>query len=946
MAAQNNDSPAVILEEALTRFVDECLQGDKPDIDEFVKQYPQCEAQLERKIRDLNEIDFLFDSLIRTDEVEFGATVAPQDLVGQKLVSFDVERVIGQGGMGVVYLARDSKLDRYVAIKSMPTGLLSNSKAQARFKSEAKLLASLNHPNIALIYEIIEDKEGASYLVLEYVPGETLAERIIREPLELEDALSIGGQIAEAVAAAHKKGIVHRDLKPGNIKITQEGRVKVLDFGLAKTYDRDSKDSETAAIQPGRIIGTPAYMSPEQAQGKETDRRTDIWSFGCIMFEMLTGRHPFECGTAKDTLQSIIKRQPDWNLLPESTPTNIRSLLRRCLDKDPNQRLGDFGDVAIEIKETLNKTQTTPTSKLLKAVTIFSAIILIILFAIVLRLLPKNQGVYSSKEIRLVVLPFDNLGPAEDEYFSDGITDEITARLAGIHGLAVISRQSAMQYKKSEKSTKQIASELGVDYILEGTTQCERSSDPNSRVKIRPQLIRVADDRHLWAEIYENDMSKVFRLQSDVAERIAQAMDITLFEKERQTLRSEPTENMEAYVYYLRGNDYTSLLYQNKDNLIIAIEMYETAIELDPNFALAHAKLSHVHSGMYHFRHDRSEERIAMAWKESDIALKLDPELPEAHWARGVYHYWCRLEYDLALKELEIARKSQPNNSRLIATIGHVQRRQGKFEEALANYKRAYELNPQSSIQVGEVASTLRNLRRYQEAEYYYDKAISLAPDEDYFHFVKATLYLVWKGSTVEARAVLDRASQYFKLEDKERFVNLLFDLDIMERNFQGALARLPLKSTKISDSLTAPNSLRYAKIYGYMNKKELANKYYMEAIENLELEFPKDPNNVWFHSAFGIAYAGLGRKDEAIREGKKAVELLPLTKHSAGGFNAAKDLAIIYTMVGEYDEAIDQIEYLLSVPGESSISLLRCYPTWDPLRDHPRFQKLIEQGM
>jgi serine/threonine protein kinase/Flp pilus assembly protein TadD len=944
MAAQNNGNYAVVLQEALTRFVDECLQGSKPDIDEFAGQYPQCETQLKRRIRDLKEIDFLFDSLVHADETEFGATTALQDLVGQKLARFDVERVIGQGGMGVVYLARDTKLDRHVAIKSMPAGLLSSSKAQASFKSEAKLLASLNHPNIAVIYEIIEDQEGASYLILEYVPGETLAERIVREPLKLEDALSIGGQIAEAVSAAHKKGIVHRDLKPGNIKITPEGRVKVLDFGLAKTYDRDSKGCETAAIQSGRVIGTPAYMSPEQAQGKETDHCTDIWSFGCVMYEMLTGRHPFECETAKDTMERIIKSQPDWNLLPESTPSNIRTLLRRCLEKDTNQRLGNIADAVIEINETLNKPQTTLTAKLLRTATIFSAMILIILFAIALRLLPNKQAVSPSKEIRLVVLPFENLGPAEDEYFSDGITDEITARLAGIHGLGVISRQSAMQYKKSEKNAQQIASELGVDYILEGTIQCEHPSDPNSRVKIRPQLIRASNDMHLWAEVYNDDMSKIFSLQSNVAERVVQALNITLLGNEQKSLQSEPTKNMEAYVFYLRGNEYSSRPYQNRDNLVIAIEMYEMAIKLDDQFALAHARLSHAHSGMYKFRHDRSEERLKRAWEESDIALKLDPELPEAHWARGVYHYWCRLEYDLALKELEIARKSQPNNSRFLSTIGYVQRRQGQFEPTLANIKKAFELSPVDYRLAYELGGTLRNLRRYQEAEYYYDKAISLAPNEDLYHFVKATLYLIWKGSTVEARAVLDNASKYFKLEDKERFVNLWFDLDIIERNYQGALARLPLKSTKISDSLTAPNSLRYARIYGYMNKKELADKYYIEAVENLESEFPKDPNNVWFHSALGIAYAGLGHKEKAIREGKKPVELFPYAKHSAVGFNAAKDLAIIYTMVGEYDAAIDQIEYLLSVPGESSISLLRCYPTWDPLRNHPRFKKLIEQ--
>jgi len=347
-----------VLNEAVQEFLASGLRGEEPDLDEFVKQYPDLEGRIRQKVRDCQRVSSLFDSLRETDESDFEATVTGHDLIGQKLAQFEILEMIGRGGMGVVYLARDTKLDRSVAIKSMPAELASDSTARTRFRREAKLLASLNHPNIAVIHEMIEEESG--YLILEYIAGDTLAQRMAREPLKLAEALSIGQQIGEAVSAAHEKGIVHRDLKPGNIKITPDGRVKVLDFGLAKASAREGITEGTTVTQPGRVIGTPAYMSPEQACGKPTDKGSDIWSFGCVLYEMLTGQLPFEGQTATEILARIIEREPDWEVLAQEIPTNIRTLLRRCLEKDPQQRLRDIGDAAIEIRETLSPPTTAP----------------------------------------------------------------------------------------------------------------------------------------------------------------------------------------------------------------------------------------------------------------------------------------------------------------------------------------------------------------------------------------------------------------------------------------------------------------------------------------------------------------------------------------------------------------------------------------------------------
>jgi len=893
MAEQIDDNQERFIKDAVQQFVDAQIEGQQPDLDEFVKKYPEFEHQIRQMIQNVRKIDALFASLTQGEESGSETADESGNLVGQKLGHFEIREMIGRGGMGVVYLARDTKLDRSVAIKSMPAELAGGSTTRTRFRREAKLLASLSHPNIGVIHDIIEQTEGSAYLVLEYVPGQTLAERIAGKPLKLEAALTIGLQVAEAVAAAHENGVVHRDLKPSNIKITPEGKVKVLDFGLAKAVGGEPTEKPTTVTQPGRVIGTPAYMSPEQARGKSTDHRTDIWSFGCLMYEMLSGHPPFESETATEILARIIEREPDWEVLPQETPANIRVLLRRCLEKDQRQRLRDIGDAAIEINETLSLgllTESKPATarvvtigaRLRRMAMIIGAVAIgIILSVIALKLIPQKEIQPSSQEIRLVVLPFENLGSVEDEYFADGITDAITARLAVIHGLGIISRQSSMQYKNTEKGAKQIAQELSVDYILEGTVQRERPSDQTSPVRITPQLIKASDDTHVWAQTYDKQMSQVFRLQSAVAEQVAQALDITLLEPERRALQSRPTENIEAYDYYLRGNDYHNRSYLESDKRI-AIQMYEKAVELDPTFGLAYARLSEGHLDMYWFHYDHSGERLAMAKQAIDKAFQLNPDLPEVCLALGHYYYHGRLDYDRALEQFAIVRKSQPNNSELLSFIGYVQRRQGKFEEALANIKKACELDPLSCHIAYEVALTFELLRKYPEAELYYDRAISLSPDWPMPYAWKAQLYLLWEGSTEKARAVLQEGLENIKSTENFEVVDWLVDIDVLDGNYQEALDRLSLKSEDVDNlNYFIPNAQRYALIYGYMNKNELAKKYYDEARSILETKIREQPEDARLHSALGIAYAGLGRKEDAIREGKLGVELLPVLKLS-----------------------------------------------------------------
>lgn len=952
MAKPTDDRKKNVIIDAVQRFAIAQSQGTEPDIDEFVEQYPGLQSQIKEKIQDMLRTNVLYDSSEQTGEGNSTNEITGHDLIGRKIGNFEIVEIIGRGGMGIVYLARDTKLNRTVAIKSLPGELVGGSTARMRLRREAKLLASLNHPNIAVIHDIIEQEEGAGYLVLEYVPGDTLAQRITRKPLKHQEALLIAQQIAEAISAAHDKGVIHRDLKPGNIKITPDGRVKVLDFGLAKPADDRAVHNDSTITRPGAIIGTPAYMSPEQARGRNTDHRTDIWSFGCMMYEMLSGRLPFEGETATDTLARIIEREPDWNALPQNIPMNISILLRRCMEKNPQQRLGDITNVALEIRETLNAPGLVAPKKSRKFAIMMSVATLIVLSVIASRFIPWRQAQPSSNAIRLAVLPFENLGSVEDEYFADGLTDAITVRLAGIHGLAVISRQSAMQYKKSDKDAQEIGKELNVEYILEGTVQRERPSDPNSRVRVMPQLIRASDDSHVWAQSYDNDMSEVFRVQSDLAERVAKALNVTLLEPERVALAYKPTDNIEAYQYYLRGMKYIFQGYYLEDNLRLAIQMYEKAVQADSRFALAYAHLSRAHLNLYWFYLDRSDERRTQAEEAATKAFELNPDLPEVRLALGHYYYQGELNYDRALKEFEVALESQPNNSEILAFIAFVYRRQGKFERAVDYLKKASEFTPGAAPPFSltdppfNLAETYIYLRRFAEAEEVLDRIISLNPDnpESYWH--KARLYMRWQGRLDKARAILKEALENVKsANNNEEVNNISVRIDTFAERYQEALdQRLSAKDTGYkTQHYFIPKALQCARICMYMKDDKPAKDYFEKARIELEAGKAQHPEDERFRSSLGIVYAGLGRKEDAIREGELAVEMCPVSKDAMRGPHRVEDLARIYVMVGDFNAAIDQIEELLSIPSELSIPLLQLDPAWAPLRNHPRFQKLIE---
>lgn len=543
----------------------------------------------------------------------------------------------------------------------------------------------------------------------------------------------------------------------------------------------------------------------------------------------------------------------------------------------------------------------------------------------------------------IVVLPFDNLGPPEDDYFASGMAEEITSRLAAVRELGVISRMSAMEYDRTGKTTRHIGEDLGVDYVLDGSVRWDRSMEGKSRVRITPQLIQVSDDTHLWSARYDRVIEDIFAVQSDIAEQVIRQLDITLLESEQRALKTKPTDNLEAYQAYLKGIDYLIRPDELEENYRMAVQMFERAVKLDPNFALAFMGLSEALSMLAHYRYDLTEENNSKAKAAADRVLELQPELPEGHMALGFYYYNCHKDYDRALEEMAIAEKDLPNNSRIPEYIGYIRRRQGNFEAAADNLKNAFELNPQAANLPWELGLTYNWLRRYAEAERYYDRSISLAPDNQNPYIYKSMVYQS-QGSLEKARATLEGMPKKTDPQSIYEWHFNWFWQELYERNYQAALELM--LSSDFVEYYTAEKALWAGLAYGLMNEPELARNSYDSArimLEKRAKERPDDP--LYAHSLLGIVYAGLGRKEEAVHKGKLGMELWPVSKDALEGPLYVFLLAIIYVIVGEYDAALDKIEYLLSIPYDLSVPLLRLDPTWDPLRDHPRFKRLLEEN-
>jgi len=546
---------------------------------------------------------------------------------------------------------------------------------------------------------------------------------------------------------------------------------------------------------------------------------------------------------------------------------------------------------------------------------------IVILAAVWYAFFRAGESQLTSERKMLVVLPFENLGPPEQAYFAAGMTEEITSRLAAVRELGVISRTSAVQYNRTGKTIKEIASDLGVDYVLEGSVRWNRGTDGDNKVRITPQLIGVSDDTQLWSERYDRVIDDIFVVQSEIAAQVVQKLGVTLLVADQQIIKAKPTENLQAYDYYLRGKDYTARQ-SNKKDAEIAVQMYEKVVELDPSFAVAYAALSRVRSYLnWSFG---QIEQVQKAKQALDRARQLAPDLAETHLALGYYYYWGSRDYDRAMEHFAIVQRRQPNDAEVIAAIGFIRRRQGNWKQAAVQLEQAVELDPRNHARLRSLGETYLYMRRYAQAERYLDRAISAAPDIQPTYIHKFHLYLSWLGSTERAEQVLEDASSGIEREALDREL--------------WALGRVNVGSDTLGYYLDK------AETHYYMKQTQLAAQYADSARIILQAKIEAQPEYVRWHQWLGWVYAYLDRHEDAIREAKKAVELLPVSKDAYAGCRMVASLALLYTVVGEHDAAIDQLEYLLTIPSIISVPRLKFQPVWEPLHQHPRFKRLLEK--
>jgi eukaryotic-like serine/threonine-protein kinase len=797
------------------------VEVDEDERAAFLDRECKGDEELRREVEVLLACDQKAQSFIESPAIEEapeliadgeGSSNVTMDAVGP----FEIVKKLGSGGMGEVYLARDSRLGRNVALKLLDRNLIGDSDSRRRFLREARLASALDHPNICAIHEIGE-ASGLLFIAMQYVEGETLKHVIGSRPLALDCLASISLQISNALAAAHAQGIIHRDIKSSNIIITPGGQAKVLDFGLAKPLQEEDESELTHA---GAVMGTPTYMSPEQARGEPADHRSDIFSFGVVMYEMATGVTPFKSRSRAETMNAVINQPHDPVAnLNKQAPAELCAVIDKALAKQPDDRYQSVGEMKNELRrlakivglERYNSSdplmvphvrpasfgRLSLTRRSIARRWQLAALCLLVFLAaaIIYAMFFRHSSSLSAGDVKsLVVLPLENLsGDPSQEYFADGMTDALIGDLAKIKGLQVISRTSAMHYKGTTKPLKEIASELKVDAVVEGTVQ--RSGD---RVLIRAQLIQASTDRHLWSESYERDLRDLLAMQSEIAQAIVREIQMTISPAERARLSSNRPINRKAFDDYLQGR----FLYFNRhsdENLHTAISFFQSAVNEDPDYAPAYVGLAECYSslGTEMIGSLSPTQARRQAEEAADKALLIDNEFAEAHVALGyVKHFnW---EWSAAEQELKLAIELNPSNAFAHLRYGLLLESRGRSDEAIAEANRAQELDP-FSLSI----STLRgfilvNSRRYSEAIEQFRRVIAMDQNNYQAHWFLGFTYAA-SGQLPEAIASSEKAVAISRTPGALGFLGMDY-----------ALAGRKAEAVKILNELLELKSHRY----------------------------------------------------------------------------------------------------------------------------------------
>jgi serine/threonine protein kinase/cytochrome c-type biogenesis protein CcmH/NrfG len=866
---------------------------------------------------------------------------------------YELLEEIGRGGQGVVYRARQKSLNRTVALKVIGLGHWATEAHLKRFRREAEAAARLEHPGIVPIHEVGE-RDGSCYFSMKFIEGGQLDEVVRRTPMSIRQAAELIAKVARTVHYAHEHGILHRDIKPGNILVDQKGEPHLTDFGLARLVETESTVTRTK-----EVLGTPSYMAPEQAVGEtaKLTSATDVYGLGAVFYQLLTGQPPFAGGTTYETVRLLLETEPrPPRLLNPKIDRDLSTICLKCLEKDPQRRYPAAAGLAEDLEHWLKHEPIrakrsgffTHTRKWVRRKPAIAALIAssLALAAAVGWNFWKSELFRAAPEKSIAVLPFQNLSSDPDNaYLADGIQDEILTRLAGIADLKVISRTSTQRYQSNPRNLSQIAKQLGVANILEGSVQ--KAGD---QVRVSVQLINAQTGAHLWADTYDRKLTDILLVESEIAKRIAESLQTKLTGREEQALAVKPTNNPEAYDAYLRGvafeaGNYSSVF--SDDRATQTASFFERAVQLDPNFAIAWARLSRAEALI----HATTGSGGDASKRALDNAQKLAPNSAETLFALGYYQYQVLGDFRAAEATFVRVSKIYLGNSQVLLALSRVTRRQEHWDASIAYSEQALALNPRNVELLMDVAVTYANLRQFPAALKLYDRVLDITPNDPDVMASKAKIYQA-QGNLQEASKLLSEFN--WQTRNGTTFQVKITQLTL-ERNLGEAIRLLQTRLAQFhyvgSEDNETDNQLLLAETQRLAGDTAGAKVTVTPARTTYEQLHKEQPNDAYLAMSLSRAYAVMGEKDLALKLAEQAIMLFrardPLRTHSAQEL-----LATIQTMVGENSRAISILAGLLQMPywshryGPPAITqvLLRLDPLWDPLRGDPAFQKLCEE--
>ena len=867
-----------------------------------------------------------------------------------RLGNYQILEEIGRGGMGVIYRARQRHSRRIVALKRILSYHADSQETLVRFRREAEAAARLDHPNILPIYEVGDNDDGLPSFSMKFAAGGSLHEAapaLHREPRRI---VALMAKVARAVQYAHARGILHRDLKPANILLDGRGEPLVSDFGLAKWLDATSELTQTLAI-----FGTPGYIALEQASGSagKITPAADVYSLGAILFYLFTGRPPFLGEHALAVIQQAAEKPaPKLRSLAPTLDRDLETICAKCLEREPTARYRSAGDLAEDLERWLagHSIIARPVSAPVRALRwsrrnpAFAGMtaLLLALGAAVGVMIWKGEMATPPVSSGIAVLPFESLSPDnENAFFAEGVYEGVSTKLAKLSDLKVISHNSVARYRGAH-NTQEIGRALNVAYVLEGSVRRNAG-----RIFLNVQLVDTRTGIHVWTESYDRNSNDVFAMQTEVAQKVADRLGAETSSTEKAAIQEPPTADLVAYDLYLRAKDLINAISfstRAKEDLLQAVQLLDQAVARDPSFFDAYGQLAAAHDRMYFLGFDHTDVRLKLAETAIHSVRRLRPDSGETHLTLGQHLYWAYQNYDRAREELTVAQRTLPNESRIPLMAGYIDRRQGHWEKSLEEIKQALELDPRNFSIRQQVSLTYQGLRRYKETAATLDDVLAITPKDVTSKVQRAWVDLQWRADpkplhmTIETVLAQDPSAV-------PAIVIQWLELALSERDpaaAEHALAAMPIGGCR-DENIAFPNSWCQGLVARLRGDEPAARDAFANARKELEQIVREQPDYAAALCAIGVVDAALGNKQDALREGERAVELMPVGKSAIDGAMLVQYLAIIYAWTGDKDRAIERLTEAMKLPGSHvTYGHLRLNPFWDPLRGDPRFKGIV----